>query len=126
MFFGTVCSSFKGFKYVIQELEDPKNIWNFCQTQKNSGNFAKPRKIAKKFANPEKYDLAKFQTQKNRTSIPVKILTCAPPPGGSLEFCNTSGAIRKILLIHWGITKNLQNLKNFQRPLPVKNDTFLN
>ena len=25
--------------------------------------------------------MAKFQTQKNRTSIPVKTLTCAPPPG---------------------------------------------
>ena len=46
---------------------------------KNSDNFVKPRKIAKKFANPEKYDLAKFQSQKNRTNIPVKILTCARP-----------------------------------------------
>ena len=25
--------------------------------------------------------MAKFETQKNRTSIPVKILTCAPPGG---------------------------------------------
>ena len=48
LFFSTVCSSFKGFKCVIQKLEDPKNSWKY------SGNFAKPRKIAKKFANPEK------------------------------------------------------------------------
>ena len=44
MFFSSACSSFKGFKCVIQKLEDPKN----------SGNFVKPRKIAKEFANPEK------------------------------------------------------------------------
>ena len=54
LFFSTVCSSFKGFKCVIQKLEDPKNSWKFVRSKKNSGNFAKPRKIAKKFANPEK------------------------------------------------------------------------
>ena len=58
----------------------PKKIAGILSDPKNSGNFAKPRNIAEKFANLEKYDLAKFQTQKNRTSIPVKILTCAPPP----------------------------------------------
>ena len=54
LFFSTVCSSFKGFKCVIQKLKDPKKQLEICQTQKNSENFAKPRKIAKKFANPEK------------------------------------------------------------------------
>ena len=54
LFFSTVCFSFKGFKCVIQKLEDPKKYLEICQTPKNSGNFAKPRKIAKKFANPEK------------------------------------------------------------------------
>ena len=54
MFFSTVCCSFKGFKCVIQKLENPEKWLEICQTQKNSGNFAKPRKIAKKFANPEK------------------------------------------------------------------------
>ena len=54
LFFSTVCSSFKGFKCVIQKLEDPKKYLEICQTQKNNGNFVKPRKIAKKFSNPEK------------------------------------------------------------------------
>ena len=46
--------------------------------------------------------------------------------GGSLEFCNTSGGSEKFYSYSRGITKNLQNLKNFQRPpLPVKNDTSL-
>ena len=31
--------------------------------------------------------MAKFQTQTNRTSIPVKILTCAPPPPGRTAVC---------------------------------------
>ena len=53
MFFSTACSSFKGFKCVIQKLEDPKIAGNLSDP-KNSGNFAKPRIIAKKFANPEK------------------------------------------------------------------------
>ena len=67
------------------KIERHKTIAGNLSDPKDSGNFAKPRKIAKKFANPEKekYDLAKFQTQKNRTRIPVKILTCAPPPWGS-------------------------------------------
>ena len=53
MFFSTVCSSCKGFKCVIQKLEDQKIAGNLSDP-KNSGNIAKPRKIAKKFANPEK------------------------------------------------------------------------
>ena len=49
---------------------------------KNSGHFAKPRKIAKKFANPEKIGFGQISYPKrNRTSIPVKILTCAPRAG---------------------------------------------
>ena len=43
--------------------------------------------------------------------------------GGSLKFCNTSGGSEKFYSYSRGITKNLQNLRNFQRPLPVKNDT---
>ena len=54
MFFSAVCSSFKGFKCVIQKLEDPKKIAGNLLDPKNSGNFAEPRKIAEKFANPEK------------------------------------------------------------------------
>ena len=53
MFFGTVCSSFKGFKCGIRKLEDPKIAGNLSDP-KNSVKFAKPRKIAKKFANPKK------------------------------------------------------------------------
>ena len=45
-FISTVCSSFKGFKCVMQELEDLKKL-EICQTHKN-GNFAKPKKIAQK------------------------------------------------------------------------------
>ena len=48
--------------------------------------------------------------------------------GGSLEFCNTSGGDQKNFThTVGGITKNLQNLKNFQSPPPllVKNDTSL-
>ena len=53
MFFSTVCSSFKGFKCVIQKLEEQKNL-EICQTSENRRNFVKPRKIALKFANAEK------------------------------------------------------------------------
>ena len=43
-------------------------------------------------------------------------LNSAVPQGGSEKFHSYSR----------GITKNLQNLKNFQRPpLPIKNDTSL-
>ena len=34
LFFSTVCSSFKGFKCVIQKLEDPKNSWKFVRPKK--------------------------------------------------------------------------------------------
>ena len=44
LFFSTVCSSFKGFKCVIQELEDSKNSWK----------FVRPKKIAEILRNPEK------------------------------------------------------------------------
>ena len=54
LFLSTVCSSFKGFKCMIQKLEDPKNSWKFVRPKKDSGKFAKPSKISKKFANPEK------------------------------------------------------------------------
>ena len=47
---------------------------------KKSGNFAKPRKIAKKICQPRKIGFGQISNPKNRTSIPVKILTCAPPP----------------------------------------------
>ena len=36
--------------------------------------------------------------------------------GGPLKFCNTSGGSEKFYSYSRGITKNLQNLKNFQRP----------
>ena len=63
MVFSTACSSFKGFKYVIQKLKDPKNSWKFvrpkktrkfCETQKNRiwPNF-KPKKIGR--ASPLKF-----------------------------------------------------------------------
>ena len=42
-------------------------------------------------------------------------LNSAIHQGGQKNFTHTVG----------GITKNLQNLKNFQSPLPVKNDTSL-
>ena len=51
MFFITVCSSFRGFKCVIQKSEDPKRIAGNLSDPKNSRNFVKPRKIT---ANPEK------------------------------------------------------------------------
>ena len=44
MFFSTVCSSCKGFKFVTQKLEDPKNSWK----------FVRPKKIAEILQNPEK------------------------------------------------------------------------
>ena len=44
---------------------------------KNSGNFAKPRKIAK-ICQPRKVGFDQISNPKNRTNIPVKILTCAP------------------------------------------------
>ena len=44
LFFSTVCSSFKGFKCVIQKLEDPKNSWK----------FVRPKQIAEILQNPEK------------------------------------------------------------------------
>ena len=53
-FFSTVGSSFKGFKCVIKNFEDPQ-------------------KIAQTFAIIEKQDLAKFQAPKNIMSIPVQI-----------------------------------------------------
>ena len=34
--------------------------------------------------------------------------------GGSLKFCNTSGGSEKFYSYSRGITKNLQNLKDFQ------------
>ena len=34
MFFSTVCSSFKGFKCVIQKLEDPKIAGNLLDQKK--------------------------------------------------------------------------------------------
>ena len=43
LFFNTVCSSFKEFKFVIQKLEDPKNSWK----------FVRPQKIAEILRNPE-------------------------------------------------------------------------
>ena len=42
-------------------------------------------------------------------------LNSAIPQGDQKNFTHTVG----------GITKNSQNLKNFQRPLPIKNDTSL-
>ena len=44
---------------------------------------------------------------------------------GSLILCNTSGGIRKIYSYSRGSLKILQNLKNFQRSPPCKNDTSL-
>ena len=44
LLFSTVYSSFKGFKCVIQKLEDPKN----------SRKFVRPKKIAEILQNPEK------------------------------------------------------------------------
>ena len=57
----------------------PKKKRKFVRP-KNSGNFAKSRKIAKIFANPENRIWPNFKPPKNRKSIPVKILICAPPP----------------------------------------------
>ena len=55
MFFSTVCSSFKGFKCVIQKLEDPNKMAGNLSDPKNSGNFAKPRKIGfGQISNPKK------------------------------------------------------------------------
>ena len=36
--------------------------------------------------------------------------------GGSLKFCNTSGDQKNFTHTVGGITKNSQNLENFQRP----------
>ena len=44
MFFSTVCSSFKGFKCVIQKLEDPKKLLEICQTQKRAEILRNPEK----------------------------------------------------------------------------------
>ena len=57
---------------MIQKLEDPKKIAGNLSDPKNSGNFAKPRKIG----------FGQISNPKNRTSIRVKIVTCAPPPPG--------------------------------------------
>ena len=70
MFFSTVCYSFKGFKCVIQKLEDPKNSLKYVRPKKII-NFAKLKRITQKFANTEKWDLTKFQFQKDKASIPV-------------------------------------------------------
>ena len=61
------------------------------KTQKIAGNlspkkiveiFAKPRKIAKKNCLPRKIGFGQISNpKKSRTSIPVKLLTCAPLPG---------------------------------------------
>ena len=63
MFFSTMCSSLKGFKCVIQKLEDPKNSWKFVRP-KNSGNFAKPRKIAEKICQPRKIGFGQISNPK--------------------------------------------------------------
>ena len=54
MFFSTVYSSLKGFKCVIQKLEDPKNSWKFVRSKKIAKILRNPEKVTKKFANPEK------------------------------------------------------------------------
>ena len=46
--------------------------------------------------------------------------------GGSLKFCNTSGGSEKFYSYSRGITKNLQNFKNFQGPPPGKKWHFPN
>ena len=56
----------------------PKKIAGNLSDPKNSGNFARPRKIAKKICQPRKIGFGQISNPKNRTSIPVKILTCAP------------------------------------------------
>ena len=71
LFFSTVCSSFKGFKCVIQKLEDPENSWKFVRPKKNSGNFAKPRKIAK-ICQPRKIGFGQISNPKNRTNFKPK------------------------------------------------------
>ena len=49
---------------------NPKKWRQFCQPQKNEANLVKPKK----------WHFHKFQTQKNDTSIPIKIFKSAPPP----------------------------------------------
>ena len=79
MIFSTVCSSFQGFKCVIQQLKDPKKITGSLPDPKKYSKIGETQKIAQKFANTEKHDLRNpkkqlknLPTQKNRISSPKK------------------------------------------------------
>ena len=54
MFFSAVCSSFQGFKCVIQKLKDPQKITGSLPDPKKYSKIGETQKIAQKFANTEK------------------------------------------------------------------------
>ena len=74
MFFSAVCSSFKGFKCVIGR---PKLSWKFVRPQKIAEILRNPEKYLK-ICQPRKIGFSQISNPKNRTSINVKLLTCAP------------------------------------------------
>ena len=82
LFFSTVCSSFKRFKCVIQKLEDPENSWKFVRPKKIAEILRNPEKQLKNLPTQKNRIWPNFKPKRNRTGIPFKILTCAPPPPG--------------------------------------------
>ena len=69
--FSVLCAFNSKIQVCDTKVGGPKKIAGNLSDPKNSANLAKPPKIVQKFANTEKNDLAKFQTRKNRTSIPL-------------------------------------------------------
>ena len=73
--------------------------------------------LAFTFNKPKGWSISASNTEANSAAFIV---------GDHLNFADTSGGSQKFYSYSRGITKILQNLKNFQRsPLQVKNDTFL-
>ena len=107
-------------KFLVSSVKDIGTV-GFCRFFKfYSNNIKIPLKFpAFTFNKPKGWSISASNTEDNSAAFIMK-------GGGerSLKFCNILGGITNILLIQQVITKNLQNLKNFQRQkmtLPLNN-----
>ena len=76
--FSVPCALHSRIQVCDTKIGRPKKIAGNLSDPNNSGNSARPRKIAKKICQPRKIGFGQISNPKNRTSIPVKMLTCAP------------------------------------------------